>query len=179
MSATLRSPIDPSSRRRMLPRSSAPSRPQSTAILRVAGSCTAAIALVAGLGELTGELLFSASLGASAAIVFAVPEAPFAQPRSILGGQGVSALAGLVAVALVGGVTWLALALSVGLAVGAMLALRTFHAPAASTALIVVLEDPTPAYVVLPVLAGSLLLVLAGLLVNNVVRGQHYPRYWW
>jgi CBS-domain-containing membrane protein len=179
MSVTARPPIDPGSRPRLLPRSSAPSRPEGGTILRVAGSCAAAIALVAGLGELTGELLFSASLGASAAIVFAVPEAPFAQPRSILGGQGVSALSGLMAVALLGGTTWLALALSVGLAVAAMLALRTFHAPAASTALIVVLEDPTLDYVVLPVLAGSLLLVLTGLLVNNVVRGQHYPRYWW
>lgn len=179
MSATLRPPIDPSSRPRLLPRSSAPSRPEARTILRVAASCTAAIALIAGLGELTGEVLFSASLGASAAILFAVPEAPFAQPRSILGGQGISALGGLLAVAVLGDATWAALALSVGLAVAAMLALRSFHAPAASTALIVVLEDPSPTYVLFPVLAGSLLLVLVGLLVNNVVRGQRYPRYWW
>jgi CBS-domain-containing membrane protein len=137
-----------------------------------------ALAVVAGLAELSGERLVSASLGATAVIIFALPGSPLAQPRAAVGGQVVAAACG-VAVVAVAGVTWFALALAGALALAAMLVTRTLHAPAGATALIAVLEDAGPSFVLVPVLAGTVVLVLVALVVLRARRAAPWPEYWW
>lgn len=111
-----------------------------------------------------------APLGASAVLVFAVPSSPLAQPWSVIGGNTLPALVGIACARWVPDAA-AAAALAVGLAVGAMFALRCLHPPGGATALLMVLGGVGHfGYAFSPVLLDSALLVLAGLLYNNLTR---------
>jgi CBS domain-containing membrane protein len=79
--------------------------------------------------------LLVAPIGASAVLVFAVPASPLAQPRSVLGGNIVSALVGIT-VAMLVPQTLIAAPLAVGLAIGTMMLLGCLHPPGGAVALI-------------------------------------------
>jgi CBS-domain-containing membrane protein len=73
---------------------------------------------------------------------------------------------------------WVA-ALAAGLAVGAMVALRAAHAPAAATAALVVVQTVAPVPAVLTFLIGSLLLVGVAWAAGRLFPATRYPTYWW
>src|SRR5882762_3777812 len=79
-----------------------------------------------------------APIGASAVLVFGVPGSPMAQPWAVVGGNTVSALAGIVCVLAFGSGPGVA-ALAVGLAIAAMFTLRCLHPPGGACALVTVL----------------------------------------
>jgi CBS domain-containing membrane protein len=115
-----------------------------------------------------------APIGASAVLVFAVPASPLAQPWSVVGGNTVSALCGLLATNLIPDPV-IAASLAVGLAIGTMFALRCLHPPGGAMALLVVLTHThAPIFAVFPAFTNSLLLVCMGLLYNNLTR-RAYP----
>lgn len=115
-----------------------------------------------------------AALGASAVLVFAVPSSPLAQPWSVVGGQVVSALAGIVCVLWLGDSAWSGGA-AVGLAIAGMFALRCLHPPGGGTALLVVLAHVDRfEFVLFPVLANVVVLVAIGM-VYNTLSGRRYP----
>ena len=115
-------------------------------------------------------LALVAPLGASAVLVFAVPSSPLAQPWSVLGGNTLSALVGIACVKWVPDVT-LCAALAVSLAIAVMFALRCLHPPGGACALLVVVMGCDRfEFALSPVLIDSLLLVIAGLLYNNLTK---------
>ncbi|WP_349917968.1 HPP family protein [Aeromonas veronii] len=119
-----------------------------------------------------------APMGASAVLLFAAPASPLAQPWSILVGNGVSALMGVVSAALVPDPA-LASALAVMLAIGAMFLTRSLHPPGGAVALTAVIggegiRQLGLGYVLLPVLVNSALLLTLGLVYNRLL-GRRYP----
>ncbi|ESQ86749.1 hypothetical protein ABAC460_22120 [Asticcacaulis sp. AC460] len=115
-----------------------------------------------------------APLGASAVLVYAVPSSPLAQPWSVVGGNTVSALAGLIIGNLIPDPA-LGAGIAVGLAIGAMFTLRCLHPPGGAMALLVILTGAKAfEFAVFPALTNSLLLVGFGLLYNNLTR-KPYP----
>lgn len=148
---------------------------------------SAASALVAALvvlavsgGTLAASPPLLAAVGATSALVFALPMSPLAQPWAVIGGYLVSAIAGLAAARWIPGVP-LAGAVAVGGAVFGMLALRCLHPPGGAVALHAVIGGPEVqalglGYIVSPVLLDALLLVAIALVVNNIQRDRHYPR---
>jgi len=136
-------------------------------------------ALMAGAlrGSAPLSILLVAPLGASAFLIFAVPNSPLAQPWSVVAGNSVSALVALLAVHLVPDL-WLALPLAVAGAVFAMMTLRAMHPPGGAVALSVVLAAQSGApefhWAAVPVALDSALLVLAGVLYNRPT-GRRYP----
>ncbi len=135
--------------------------------------------LLVALGVVLHEPLLIPPLAASAALVFAAPALPLAQPRSIVGGHLLSAALGLAAVAVGGNSLWTA-AVAAGLTIGAMAWARTPHSPASATAVVVVLTDPRPAHFLALLTLATLVVVGAGVLVGKVDRVDHkYPAYWW
>ena len=123
---------------------------------------------------------FIAPMGASAVLLFAVPASPLAQPWSIIGGNLVSALIGVTCAAQIDDVA-LAASLAASLAIGAMFALRCLHPPSGAVALTAVLGGPVIKalgyrFVLWPVAADSLLLLLAALLFNVSAR-RRYPHH--
>ncbi len=153
--------------------------------VRVALGVGLGVLLAAAICKLAGaNAWLMAPLGASAVLVFALPSSPLAQPWPVVGGNVVSALAGLLVMQLRAGWAgamvlplplWAGVAVS--LAVGLMLALRCLHPPGGGTVLVAVLAGsaaPDWQFLAMPVLANSLLLVLAGVLYNRLT-GRAYP----
>ncbi|ACX52976.1 HPP family protein [Ammonifex degensii KC4] len=116
------------------------------------------------------------SFGASAVLIYGLPDSPLAQPRNVIGGHAISALCG-VAVYSLCGLTWWSAALATSLAVFLMLITRTVHPPGGATALGAVLTKASPMYVLTPVVLGAFLLILVGVVVNNL-SGRKYPKCW-
>jgi CBS domain-containing membrane protein len=127
------------------------------------------------LGELSGiaEWLM-ASLGASALLVFALPQSPMAQPWAVIAGNTISALVGISCFHLFGQ-SIVTLPLAAALSILGMFILRCLHPPAAAVALIVVLGQITSyRYALFPVMVDSVLLILAGAVYSNLT-GKSYP----
>ena len=146
--------------------------------LRVA--CGAALGILltgllchlAGAREVTPWLV--APMGASAVLIFGVPASPMAQPWAVIGGNTMSALAG-IACAHLPVPTEAAAALAVGSAITVMFALRCLHPPGGASALLVALAGVTdPTFALFPIASNSLLMVLAGMAYNNF-SGRRYP----
>ncbi|CAM3986627.1 HPP family protein [Aeromonas bestiarum] len=119
-----------------------------------------------------------APMGASAVLLFAAPASPLAQPWSILVGNGVSALMGVLSAQLIPEMA-LASGVAVMLAIAAMFLTRSLHPPGGAVALTAVIggegiRQLGVGYVLLPVLLNSLLLLMLALFYNRLL-GRRYP----
>ena len=176
--ATAAAPAAPPRRRPVLPASRAPARPAAAFIAVATGAGGVGLVLLVAIGKLLALPVLIPPLAASAALVLAAPALPLAQPRSVVGGQLVSALVGFAVLAVGGSSLWTA-AVAGGLAIGAMAVARTPHSPAAATSVIVVLTQPhTLRFLALLALA-TVVLVLVGILAGRSGRTARYPSYWW
>ena len=124
------------------------------------------------------ELPVVASFGASAVLIYGVPDAPLSQPRNVIFGHTLSAAAG-VATFMMFGLTWWSPGVGTALALVVMLLTKTTHPPGGATALFAVLTKAHPSYILTPIMAGATILVIIGLLVNNLSPDRQYPRYWY
>jgi len=95
----------------------------------------------------------------SIVVVMGSPEASPAQPRALIGGHLISTLIGLAVVKIAGPGPWVA-ALAVGLSIVAMHVTRTFHPPAGIDPLIVVVNDLSWPFLLMPVAVGACALAL-------------------
>lgn len=125
-----------------------------------------------------GAVWLVAPMGASAVILFALPSSPLAQPWAVIGGNTVSAMAGIAFAHFAGSGHWqptLVAALGTAFAVGLMVALRCLHPPGGAAALLVVLGGVTDwRFGLFPVMTNSLLLTAAATLYNRST-GKDYP----
>ncbi|WP_346768227.1 HPP family protein [Streptomyces sp. R301] len=153
-----------------------PPRPRPVAVLVATGTSTAALLLLVALGTVLHHPLLIPPLAASMALVAASPDLPLSQPRSVVGGQLLSALAGFAVLAVAGPGLWSA-AVAGGLALGAMMLARAPHSPAAATAVIVALGSPPFWTFTGLLLASCAVLVAVGLLAARATR-RTYPVYW-
>ncbi|MEO6709071.1 MAG: HPP family protein, partial [Planctomycetota bacterium] len=115
--------------------------------------------------------------GASAVLLFGANESPLAQPRNLVGGHVLSSIVAVLVVAAWGS-TPLTTALAVGLALLVMNVTHTTHPPGGATALIGVQAAAGPGFILVPVLAGALILLVTALFTNNVVYHRKYPNHW-
>jgi CBS-domain-containing membrane protein len=123
---------------------------------------------------------FVVPLGASCALVIGAPAAPLVQPRNVIAGNILSALVGLVIFRIFGQTTWWTLAIAIGVAMAAMVATRTFHPPAAVTVLLPLLTEITDfTWTLTPVGLGAVVVVVIGVLYNNIFTERQYPIFWW
>lgn len=137
----------------------------------------AAIACIAGSGDMLSSSLLLGSFGASCVLVFGFPDLPFSQPRNLLLGHVLSSLVGLLCLHLLGPGVW-SLALAVGSAIALMMLTRSVHPPAGSNPVIIFLAQPGWGFLLFPTLFGALILLLVALLYNNATRSGRYPKYW-
>ncbi|MFE1552001.1 HPP family protein [Streptomyces sp. NPDC058718] len=158
------------------PRPGPPPRPRPRVLLVGTGAAVTALLLLVSVGTLLHQPLLIPPLAASMALVAGAPDLPLSQPRSVVGGQLLSALTGFAVLAVAGPGLWGA-AVAGGLALGVMMCARTPHSPAAATAVIVALQAP-PFWSFLGLLAlASLILVAVGL-AGARAAGRTYPAYW-
>lgn len=137
-----------------------------------------AIGLVAFLGRRLGAPLLIAPFAASAYLLYGEPDSPYSQPRNVVGGYLLCGTLGL-GIFHLWGVSPLTHAVAVAAALILMEGTRVLHPPAAGVALLPLLGgDHSPWFLLVPLLAGSLLLVAVACVVNNMVPGRRYPHFW-
>lgn len=136
-----------------------------------------------GVGE-SGNLYLIGSFGASAVLVYGLPASDYSQPRNLVGGHLISALAGVLIFKLLPGNIALAGALAVTLALAGMMATQTVHPPGGATALIAIINPVANElgfeFLFAPVLSGVLIMLITGVLLNNLSSNplRRYPKYW-
>ncbi|OSM00220.1 putative HPP family protein [Magnetofaba australis IT-1] len=128
--------------------------------------------------------LLIGSFGASAVLLYGVPDSPLAQPRNVLGGHLISGVVGVIVQQAIGGPLWLVAALAVSVAIMAMILTRTTHPPGGATALIAVMGSPDIEalgflYPIVPAFTGALCLLAVALISNNFRSAKRYPTAWW
>jgi CBS domain-containing membrane protein len=140
------------------------------------------IALVSLVGALVhggdDELLWIvAPMGASAVLVFALPSSPMAQPWPVVGGNVISAAAGIAVAAVVDDPS-LAVGAAVALAIALMSVTRSLHPPGGAAALTAALGGPAVAsadfFPLVPVGLNAVILVAAGWAFHRF-SGHSYP----
>ena len=151
---------------------------------RWTSSLTAALAVALTVlfshGLLASPPFVVAAVGASSVLVFALPASPLAQPWSVAGSYVIAAVIGVLAVRFVPSLP-LAAGLAVGATILATVSLRCVHPPAGAVVLFAVVGgEPVHRlgfdYVLTPVAANAAMLVLLGLIINNLLPGRRYPR---
>ncbi len=148
-------------------------------------TCMACIALLDHyFFEIYNIDLLMASFGASAVLVFGVPASPLAQPRNVLGGHFVSALAGVSCQIFLSSSPIVAACTAVSLAIFLMTLTKTLHPPGGASALLAVVGDQSIhdlgyLYAVTPCLLGASLVVSIGVAFSYATRQKNYPTKWW
>lgn len=124
------------------------------------------------------DLPVVASFGASAFLIYGVPDALLSQPRNVIFGHTLSATVG-VATFLIFGLTWWSPALGTALALVVMVLTKTTHPPGGATALFAVMSQAQPSYILTPIFVSAVILVIIGVLITNLSPNQKYPRHWY
>ena len=146
-------------------------------------SCFTVILLTAWITQQispgTANPILVASMGASAVILFIIPNSPLAQPWPLVGGQLVSATIGLVCAHLLTNPVF-ASACAVGGSVLAMLLLRCLHPPGAATALTPVMAGGAITslgygFVLMPVGFNVAIMLMTAVIINRWILQGEYP----
>lgn len=139
----------------------------------VAGIAAAiTISLLAYLEAFTSQgWWLMAPFGATCVLVFGIPKSPLAQPKNVIAGHFLSALVGVVFVTFVGVEPW-SLGVATGVAIALMLATKTTHPPAGANPVLIMLTGQSWSFLVSPVLAGAVVIVAIGYVVNKLVHKQ-------
>jgi len=136
--------------------------------------------------------LLVGTLGASAVTIFGASSQPEAQPRVALLGSVIGGFMGLAVVILAelgnfGQMLWLMGALAVSGTVLLQEILVSVHPAGADLALLYVIRAASPdgglhdvdtMYLLCPCLFGTVLVVLVGLVINNLSKQRAYPQSW-
>jgi CBS-domain-containing membrane protein len=132
------------------------------------------------------NLFLIGSFGASSVLIYGLINSPLAQPRNLIGGHLVCALAGVCVHKLIPNEIWLSAALSVSISIVLMQITKTLHPPGGATALIANIGSEKIhalgfLYILSPVLSGVLILLLVAILCNNATSHRRYPhnKYWY
>ena len=145
-------------------------------------ACFCAIFFIALITQtiigVSNSSILVASMGASAVILFFIPNSPLAQPWPFVGGQLCSAFIGM-SCALYITETASAAATAAGGSVLLMLLLRCLHPPATATALAPVMSDSISSlgysFMLVPVGINVGLMLILAVIINRWVMNRDYP----
>lgn len=128
----------------------------------------------------TDNMFLIGSFGATSVLLYGVINSPLAQPRNVIGGHVISAIAGVTINYLIP-TPWIAAALAVSGSIVLMQITKTLHPPGGATALISTIgsdqiKELGYLYVLSPVLSGVIILLTVALVFNNITPNRRYPR---
>ena len=117
------------------------------------------------------------SFGATVFIVFVLYDLETAQPKNIFFGHLISIIVGIIFNETIG-LSFYSLGLSVGVAVTLMVYFKVMHPPAASNPLVALFMDLSFDYILFPVVAGTIVIILLSILINKIILKRNYPTRW-
>ncbi len=115
-----------------------------------------------------------APFGASAVLLFAVPESPLSQPINVVGGHLLAAGMALLLDPVLPD-TMLSMVLATGIVIIAMSVLRLVHPPAGAVPLVIMTLHPDPSFVLLAVGVGAFGLVAMACILHRIPPVRAYP----
>ncbi len=117
------------------------------------------------------------SFGSTTLIVLIFYESKFAQPANIFFGHLLGITVGILFNELIG-ISFISLGLAVGITITLMMYFNIIHPPAAANPLIALFADVSLSYIFLPVIAGSLLIIIMAVVINKLILKRSYPKKW-
>ena len=126
----------------------------------------------------TFGLFLIASFGSTMVLLYGYPESPFAQPKNIFFGHLVTAVVGVAVLNFIPLPIYITIPIAVGLGVGLMIFLDVTHPPAGGNPIIVIIGSVSYDYLLSPIILGSIIVLVFGILVNKFVFKKKYPQKW-
>ena len=116
-----------------------------------------------------------ASFGSSMVLLYGYPESPFAQPKNVFFGHLVTALVGVIFVALVPLPMYVNIALAVGVGIFFMILLNIVHPPAGGNPIMVIIGSVSYDYLLSPIIFGCIIIISLAILINKFLLKKNYP----
>ena len=116
-----------------------------------------------------------ASFGSSMVLLYGYPESPFAQPKNIFFGHLITALAGLFFLYFIPLPIYILIPLAVGAGVFLMIFFNVTHPPAGGNPIIVIMGSVSLDYIISPILSGTLIILVFGIIINRLILKKKYP----
>ena len=124
----------------------------------------------------TYGLFLIASFGSSMVLLYGYPESPFAQPKNIFFGHLLTAAVGILVLNFIPLPLYIVIPLAVGLGVGLMILLNVTHPPAGGNPIIVIIGSVSLDYLINPIITGSLIILIFGVVINRFILKKKYPK---
>ena len=126
--------------------------------------------------ETTFGLFLVASFGSTMVLLFGFPESPFAQPKNIFFGHLVTAFIGILVLNFIPLPLFIIIPIAVGLGVSLMIILNVTHPPAGGNPIIVIIGSVSYDYLLSPIILGSIIVLMFGVVVNRFILKKKYPK---
>ena len=128
-------------------------------------------------------LWLAASFGSSVVVVFGYPENEFSQPKNVLLGHLLCALVGIIFVTLFNitqdrSIFFITIGLAMGISVMLMMAFKITHPPAGGNTIVVMLTQDSFQFLVFPIMAGAITIIIGGIIYNRLLLKRKYPQTW-
>ena len=117
-----------------------------------------------------------ASFGSSMVLLYGYPESPFAQPKNIFFGHLLTSITGVIFVNYVPLPIYAMIPAAVGFGVFLMIFLNVTHPPAGGNPIIVIIGSASFSYILSPIILGSLIVIVFGVVLNRFILRKEYPK---
>ena len=121
-------------------------------------------------------LFLIASFGSSMVLLYGYPESPFAQPKNIFFGHLLTAFIGIVVLKFIPLPIYITIPLATGFGVCFMILLNVTHPPAGGNPIIVIIGSVSFEYLISPIILGSIIVLVFGVVLNRFVLKKKYPK---
>ena len=117
-----------------------------------------------------------ASFGSTMVLLYGYPESPFAQPKNIFFGHLLTAFIGIVVLKFIPLPIYITIPLATGFGVCFMILLNVTHPPAGGNPIIVIIGSVSFEYLISPIILGSIIVLVFGVVLNRFVLKKKYPK---
>ena len=117
-----------------------------------------------------------ASFGSTMVLLYGYPESPFAQPKNIFFGHFLTSIVGIIFVNFIPLPIYIIIPLAVGLGVSLMIVTGVTHPPAGGNPIIVIIGSASFDYILSPIIIGSIIVLLFGVILNRFILKKEYPK---
>jgi len=115
------------------------------------------------------------SFGSSMVLLFGYPESPFSQPKNVFFGHLLTSIIGIVFLYTIPLPIYLLIPLGVGFSIALMILLNVVHPPAGANPIIVIMGSVSLDYLINPIIIGSLIILVFGVILNRLILKKKYP----
>ena len=117
-----------------------------------------------------------ASFGSSMVLLYGYPESPFAQPKNVFFGHLLTSIVGIFVLYFIPLPLYLTIPFAVGLGVSLMIFFNVTHPPAGGNPIIVIIGSVSLEYIFSPVITGSIIILIFGIIINRFILKKSYPK---